>query len=81
MTIRTNEEMRMFRDAIDRCQRTVWMVTPEGEQINLKTPAGCDRAIGKMLNAKDYEEPELFASCREDEMEILDFFNRYRHAA
>ena len=81
MTIRNNEEKKMFENAIDRCRKTVWLITPEGEQFDLKTPTGRAQGFTKMMNAKDYEEPELFTSCLEDEMTIFDFFNWRSQAA
>ncbi len=74
MRIRNNQELRMFESVIDRCRRTVWLVTPEGEQFDLKTPSGRYQGIAKMLSAGEYEESELFASCLEDEMTIFEFF-------
>ena len=81
MTIRNNEEKKMFENAIDRCRRTVWLITPEGEQFDLKTPTGRNQGIAKMLNAKGYEEPELFTSCFEDEMAIFEFLNNRQRVA
>jgi hypothetical protein len=81
MTIRNKEEKKMFENAIDRCRRTVWLITPEGEQFDLKTPAGRSQGIAKMLNAKEYDEPELFTSCFEDEMIIFEFLNMRQQAA
>ncbi len=81
MTIRNNEEKKMFENAIDRCRRTVWLITPEGEQFDLKTPAGRNQGIAKMLNVKEYEEPELFTSCFEDEMAIFEFLNNRQKVA
>ena len=81
MKIRTNDEMRMFEETINRCKRTVWLITPEGEQFDLKTPTGRYQGIARMLSAKEYEEPELFTSCFEDEMVIFEYFNRCRPAA
>jgi hypothetical protein len=74
MTIRNDDEMRMFENAIDRCRKPVWLVTAEGRQYNLKVPAEHSQGITRMLNAKDYEEPELFTSCIEDEMILFEFF-------
>ncbi len=71
----------MFEKVIDRCKKTVWLVTPEGEQFDLKTLLGRSVGIKKMLNAKDYEEPELFTSCIEDEMIFFEFFSQCRQAA
>ena len=81
MTIRTNDEIKMFEETINRCRKAVWLVTPDGEQFDLKTPAGRYQGIARLVNAKEYEEPELFTSCFEDEMVIFDYFNRCRQAA
>lgn len=81
MTIRNDAEMKMFENAIDRCQKSVWLVTPEGKQYDLKVPAQHTQGITRMLNARDYEEPELFTSCIEDEMILFEFFAWRRQAA
>ena len=81
MTIRNNVEMQMFENVIDRCSRPLWLVTSEGEQINLKTPAGRTQGIKKMMNAAALEEPELFASCHEDEMVVFEYIAYCRQAA
>ncbi len=81
MTIRTNNEIKMFEDAINHCRKPVWLITPDGEKYDLKTPAGRCLGIACLVNAKDYEDPELFASCYEDEMVFFDFFRRCREAA
>ena len=81
MTIRNHEEMRMFENAIDRCRKTVWLITPDGAQYDLKTPTGRSQGLARLLNAKEYEDPELFTSCIEDEMTIFDFFNWRSQAA
>lgn len=81
MMIRSNDEIRMFEGTIDRCKKSVWLITPEGEQFDLKTPAGRYQGIARMLSVKEYEEPELFTSCFEDEMVIFEYFNRSRRVA
>ncbi len=67
--------------AVDCCKKSVWLITPEGEQFDVKTPAGRYQGIARMLNVKEYEEPELFASCFEDEMVIYEYFSRSRRVA
>ena len=42
--------------------------------FHLKVHAEHSQGITRMLNAKDYEEPELFTSCIEDEMILFEFF-------
>ena len=52
MTIRNEEELRMFEDMIKRCKRTVLLVTPEGEQFDLTTFVGCIQGINAMLRMR-----------------------------
>ena len=52
MTIRNEEELRMFEDMIKRCKRTVLLVTPEGEQFDLTTFVGRIQGINAMLRMR-----------------------------
>ena len=80
MTIRNEEELRMFEDKIKRCKRAVLLVTPEGEQFDLTTFVGRIQGINAMLRMRDdCQEPELFISCFEDEMIIFEFFEYLDH--
>ena len=81
MTIRNDEEMRMFEEALERCKKSVYLVTADGEQYDLKTPTGRYEGIAKMLNAKDYEEPELFTNCIQDEMVLFEYIRKTQYAA
>ena len=82
MTIRNEEELRTFEKMLNRCKRTVLLVTPEGEQFDLTTPMGRIRGINAMLKMRnDCREPELFASCIEDEMFFFEYLDHYRKAA
>ena len=76
MTIRSNEEMKLFEHTIDQCRKTVWLMTPEGEQYDLKTPMGRYQGIARMLSSKSVMEPELFTTCFEDEMTIFAFLRQ-----
>ncbi len=80
MKIRSDRDIAAFRSAIDRCTRTVWLVSPNGEQINLKTVSGQYEGISRLMKDK-FEELELFTSCYEDEMEIFGFLNSQRLCA
>ena len=73
MKIRNEAERAMFEETIDRCHRTIWLITPRGENYDLKNPV--DRCVGiaKMVTATDYDEPEIFTSCCEDEMMMFEF--------
>ena len=73
MTISTNEEMRMFENAIDHCKDSLFLITPEGDQYDLKTPMGRCQGIASMLNQQGPLEPELFTNCYDDTMVIYHF--------
>ncbi len=77
MRIRTDRDIIAFRSALEKCTRAVWLVAPNGEQINLKTTRGQYDGISRLLKDK-FEELELFTSCYEDEMEIFGFISSQR---
>ena len=76
MTISTNEEMRMFENAIDRCRDSLYLITPEGTQYDLKTPMGRCQGIASMLDQQGPVEPELFTNCYDDTMVIYNFLEQ-----
>ena len=79
MKIKTNEEMTLFENAIDRCRRSVYLVTSDGRQYDLKTPAGRYQGISQMFeDHRTQTEPELFTNCIEDEMIMFDYFRSCR---
>jgi len=81
MKIRTNEEIRMFEDAINRCRKAVFLVTPDGRQYDMKTPSGFCQGMTMLLNAQDFAEPELFTTCFEDEMVMFEYISNSRKIA
>ena len=80
MRIRSEKDIAAFKNALDKCVRTVWLVAPNGEQINLKTASGQYEGISRLVKDKN-EELELFTSCYEDEMEIFGFISAQRQCA
>ena len=80
MIVRTDRDVAAFRKALENCVRSVWLVAPDGEQINLKTVSGQREGISRLKKDK-YEELELFTSCYEDEMEIFGFISSQRACA
>ena len=75
MKIRNNDELKLFEETIDRCQSPVILITAQGEEYNLKIPAQRYLGIAEMLRGDDGTEPELFPSCREDEMRFFAYLN------
>ena len=78
MKIRNEAEREMFEKTIDRCHKTIWLVTPHGDSYDLKKPAERCVGIAEMVNATEYDEPEIFASCYEDEMVMFEFISAQR---
>lgn len=82
MTIRNEEELKMFENILNRCKSTVLLVTMEGEKFDLTTPMGRIQGINAMLGIKhDYEEPELFISRFEDTMLLFEYLDYCRNVA
>ena len=67
MKIRTNEEVKNFWNVINSCSNTVYLVTNNGEQYDLKTAAGWFKGVEALRGADDYSEPEIYANSFEDE--------------
>ena len=78
MTIRNNQELELFEETIDRCSHTIWLISPLGKQYDLKNPIERYLGIAELLKSNEAEEPELFTSCIEDEMNIFDFLSAQR---
>ena len=75
MKIRNNEELKLFEETLDRCSASVLVVTPQGEQYDLADPMQRCLGIAEMISRDGVEEPELFASSREDEMRLFSYLN------
>ena len=76
MKINNNETLHAFEKAIDNCNREVYLVSPNGENYNLKNPMEKYEGIAKLL--KDREERlELFTSESADEKVLIDFLSKY----
>ena len=73
MVIRSEKELILFEAAIDRCKRTVFLVTSCGKQYDLKNLKERHLGIAALLTAIKNEEPELFTCCYDDEKEMFDF--------
>ena len=71
MKIRNNDELKLFEETLDRCHASVLLVTPDGDQYDLKEPAGRFLGIAEMLRENEWEEPEVFTTASEDEMQFF----------
>lgn len=73
MIIRNERELALFEETLDRCQNTLWLISPHGKQYDLMNPVERCLGIAEMLKAKGVEEPELFTTSYGDEMRLFDF--------
>ena len=73
MKICNKDELRLFEDTLEQCRSSVLVLTPEGEQFDLKNPMEKYAGIASLLGSED---PELYASSREDEMKLIDYLQK-----
>ena len=76
MMIRTKQDIHAFEKAIDRCNNSVWLVSPEGEQYDLKSDMERYLGIARLIQDQK-NEMELFAATYADEMIMMDFYRRH----
>ena len=79
MRTRTENDVRIFNEAIDKCTRPVWLVSSDGTTYNMKSAADHDTAMAKWVSDTN-DEMELFASTYEDEAVMMGFW-QMMHAA
>lgn len=77
MLIRNNDELKRFEETLDRCGRSVLMVTCNGDQYDLKDPAERYMGIAEMLRKDGWQEPELFATDRADEEQLISYLTAH----
>ena len=76
MRIRTEEQLKNFENTINSCRSDVYLLTPEGRQYDLKKPM--DRYFGiSLLLDERAKEPELFATCHEDEQKLMRYITAF----
>ena len=75
MKIRSNDELKLFEETLDRCDASVLVVTAQGEQYDLKDPTQRYLGIAEMIREDGINEPELFASSYKDEMKLFGYLN------
>lgn len=79
MTSRTENDVRNFNEAIDKCRRPVWLATADGTYYNMKSAPEHDAAMAMWINDTN-DEMEIFTCSYEDEAVMTRFWNQM-HAA
>ena len=78
MRIRTENELKEFNAALDRCEGPVWVIGPAGEQYNLKEAGEYSQGISRLLEGES-NQFGIFTGCYRDDMVMMDLC--YRLAA
>ena len=73
MKICNKNDLRLFEDVLEQCEHPVLVLTPCGRQFDLKDPMEKYAGMASLLGGED---PELFASSREDEMRLFRYIER-----
>ena len=73
MKICNKDELRLFEEALEQCKSSVLVLTPDGDQFDLKNPMERYPGIASLLGNED---PELFASSHEDEMKLFRYLEK-----
>lgn len=73
MRLKNIEQIDLFLETVNKCEGNVWLVSPYGDQYNLKSAFTQYVAIGKILGEFG-DEMELYADKKADEWILLDLF-------
>lgn len=76
MRLKNSKEIKAFEEAINKSKGDVWLETPEGDKLNLKSLYCKYIAIDRLLEDRG-NDLELYCQLREDEMNFFNFFNNY----
>lgn len=79
MRLKSSKEIKDFEEAINKSKGQVWLETPDGDRLNLKSLYCKYIAIDRMLEDRG-EDLELYCQFKEDEMNFFKFFNKYPDA-
>ena len=67
MKICNKEELRLFEDTLEQCEHSVLVLTPEGDQYDLKNPMEKYLGIASLIGDEDpelqKEDPDFDAYC------------------
>ena len=73
MKICNKDELRLFEDTLEQCEHSVLVLTPEGDQYDLKNPMEKYLGIASLIGDED---SEIFASDYKDEMRLFGYLQK-----
>ena len=70
---RTENDVRKFNEALDKCRRPVWLVSSDGRQYNMKSTEDYSAGMAKWIMDTN-NEMEIYAAGREEEAVMMGFY-------
>jgi len=80
MWINNTNDIKRFEETLDNCKDSVWIITDSGERYDLKEEREHIIGLAKMLEAEEYNEPEVFAESYADQAQLMKYLNEEREA-
>ena len=78
MRIKQNIEIDDFLRTVNQCSGDVYLVSSQGDRLNLKsTLSSMYISMGRLLSKEEGDSLELFCDKREDEQKFFSFFNTH----
>lgn len=78
MRLNNTIEVSNFLDAVRQCSHDVWLESPYGDKLNLKSKMSQYVAIGALI--KNEPNLELFCADHNEERFFYDFFSKHPDA-
>ena len=75
MRLTNMKDVKKFIEAVNACERDVYLKSLEGDVFNLKSSLSQYIAIGRLIEESG-DTLELFADSREDEARLLQMLNQ-----
>ncbi len=75
MWINNTEDIKRFEDTINHCRKSVIIVSMTGAEYDMKKPEDFMKGLSCMINAAEYNEPEVYANCPDDEDLLFRYLN------
>lgn len=73
MRLKNIKEVDSFKAIVEECSGSVWLASPDGSLLNLKSILSQYVAIGSLI-VEAGDKLELYCSNREDEAKFIEYF-------
>ena len=80
MTVRNNDELKLFLDTIDQCEEVI-LITPDRTEYNLNDLRERFIGLGKVMSSEESPELEVYARNREDVAKLFHYMESIGCAA